>query len=146
MIHLEPITPENLDDVLQLSVSADQQAFVSTVTHSLAQAWAYRDAAFPFAIYAGDVPVGFVMLGYYEARKQYTLWKFLIDRRHQGKGYGRAALGLAVEHLHGAHHAREIYTGVSLGNTVAKRLYLSFGFTETGLIQDGMEELKYVFP
>lgn len=146
MIHLEPITPENLDDVLKLSVSADQQPFVSTVVHSLAQAWAYRDTAFPFAIYAGDVPVGFVMLGYYEARTQYTLWKFLIDRRYQGKGYGRAALGLAAEYLHGTHRAREIYTGVSLGNEVAKRLYLSFGFRETGLIQDGMEELKYIFP
>ena len=37
----------------------------------------------------------------------------------------------------------EIYTGVLLGNKVAKRLYTSVGFVETGLVEYGMEEMKY---
>ena len=88
MVELREITQENFDEILALEVDPTQTAFVSTVEHSLAQAWLHRECAFPFAIYADGIPVGFVMLGYYEARAQYTLWKFLIDKKYQGKGYG----------------------------------------------------------
>ena len=92
MVVLKKITRENLDEVLALSVAKHQKSFVSTTADSLAQAYVYRDTAFPFAIYADEKPVGFIMLGYYESRKQYTLWKFLIDKEHQGKGYGKLRL------------------------------------------------------
>ena len=35
--------------------------------------------------------------------------------------------------------------GVSLGNEVAERLYKSVGFQLTGLVENGMKELQYVF-
>lgn len=38
--------------------------------------------------------------------------------------------------------AKEIYTGVVPGNVVAKRLYESVGFKNTGLVELGMEEMK----
>ena len=82
------------------------------------------------------------MLGYYESRKQYTLWKFLIDKEQQGKGYGKEALKQGITYLKECFDAKEIYTGVSLGNEAAKGLYKSLGFVETGLIEDGMEELR----
>lgn len=142
MVVLKEITRENLDEVLALSVAEHQKAFVSTTADSLAQAYVYRETAFPFAIYADDKPVGFIMLGYYEARNQYTLWKFLIDKEHQGKGYGKEALKQGITYLTEQFGAKEIYTGVSLGNEAAKGLYKSVGFVETGLIEDGMEELR----
>ena len=40
--------------------------------------------------------------------------------------------------------AKEIYTGVLIGNERAKNLYTSFGFVETGIIEDNMIELKYI--
>lgn len=143
LVELKKIDADNLDDVLSLAVSDDQTAFVSTVAQSLAQAWVYRDTAFPFAIYADGAPVGFVMLGYYESRDQYTLWKFLIDARYQCRGYGRAALKLAIDRLAETFGAREVYTGVLLGNEVARRLYASVGFVETGLIENNMREMRY---
>lgn len=142
MVVLKEITRENLDEVLALSVAEHQKSFVSTTADSLAQAYVYRDTAFPFAIYADEKPVGFIMMGYYESRKQYTLWKFLIDKEHQNKGYGKEALKQGIIYLKEHFDAKEIYTGVSLGNETAKGLYKSVGFVETGLIEDGMEELK----
>ena len=144
MVVLKKITRENLDEVLALSVAKHQKSFVSTTAVSLAQAYVYRDTAFPFAIYADEKPVGFIMFGYYESRKQYTLWKFLIDKEHQGKGYGKEALKQGVTYLKEQFDAKEIYTGVSLGNEAAKGLYKSMGFTQTGLIEEGMEELRYI--
>lgn len=142
MLTLRPITAENLESVLALKVSPGQESYVSTVAASLAQAWVYRDTAFPFAVYAGEAPVGFVMLGYYAQRQQYTLWKFLIDAAHQHRGYGRQALRLAIRWLREVKGANEVYTGVLLDNENAKRLYLSEGFVPTGLVENNMEELR----
>ena len=145
MIELRDITPNNFFEILNLRVAEHQKNYVSSAADSLAQAWLYRDTAFPFAIYADDLPVGFVMLGYYESRNQYTLWKFFIDEGHQNKGYGKQALKLSVDYLFDRFNTNEIYTGVHVENTIAKRLYISFGFEETGKFEDNMEELKYTF-
>ena len=98
MIKLREITSNNLEDVLKLEVSKNQENFVSNTAHSLAQAYVYRENAYPFAIYADNTLVGFIMFGFYELRNQYTLWKFLIDKKHQNKGYGKLALFWALIH------------------------------------------------
>ena len=142
MINLREITKDNLDDVLSLDVSEHQKDYVSSTVASLAQAYVYRNTAFPFAVYADNALVGFIMLGYYEARAQYTLWKFLIDKKYQNKGYGKEALKQGIQYLRNTFDAKEIYTGVSIGNEQAQYVYRSLGFVETGLIEDGMEEMK----
>ena len=144
MVELRAVTKDNLEEVLNLNVLEHQKAFVSSTATSLAQAYVYRETAFPFVIYADNTIVGFIMLGYYEDRKQYTLWKFLIDKEYQGKGYGKEALKQGITYLKEQFDAKEIYTGVSLGNEAAKGLYKSMGFTETGLIEEGMEELRFI--
>jgi diamine N-acetyltransferase len=48
-------------------------------------------------------------------------------------------LGLAF--IREKFHPEEIYTGVAPGNSVAKRLYESVGFVDTGLREFGMEEM-----
>lgn len=132
MVELRMITPENYEDVLALRVSDAQKGFVPTVTESLAQAWVYRDTAYPFAVYASGEPVGFIMLGYYEEKKQYTVWKFLIDEMHQRKGYGKAALRAAIEWLQQTFHVTEVFLGCVHENYAAERLYASVGFMRTG--------------
>lgn len=145
MVELKAITKDNFEDVISLKVSEHQQAFVSSTAHSLAQAYVYRDTAFPFAIYADDTLVGFIMLGFYEEKKQYTLWKFLIDNKYQNHGYGKEALKMGIEYLITTFGAKEIYVGVSSENDIAKQLYSSVGFKQTGLIENNTEEMKYVY-
>ena len=145
LITLREITKENLEEVLALEVLNHQEAFVSSTATSLALAYVYKETAFPFVIYADNTVVGFIMLGYYEAREQYTLWKFLIDKKYQNKGYGKEALQQGIQYLKNTFHAKEIYTGVSIGNGQAKHVYKSLGFEETGLVEDGMEEMKLLF-
>lgn len=144
MIELRQITRDNFEEIVNLKVNDKQSAFVSTVAHSLAQAWLYKDTAFPFAIYNNNTPVGFIMLGYYEERNQYTLWKFLIDEKYQNNGYGKQALALAVDFLSANFNAKEVFVGVSVNNKTAKHLYMTFGFQPTGRTENGTEELKYI--
>ena len=143
MVELREIIRDNLEDVLNLKISEQQEQFVSTTAHSLAQAYVYKETAFPFAIYADETLVGFIMLGYYEERNQYTLWKFLIDKQYQNKGYGREALKLGITYLKDRYGAKEIYVGVSPENMMAKHLYSSVGFMATGVVENGMEEMRY---
>ena len=142
MISLKEVTKENIDEVLALSVDEDQKGFVSSNADSLAQAYVYSETAFPFAVYEGSELVGFIMMGYYEKKAYYTLWKFMIDRRYQNRGYGRKALELGIQFLRDRSGVSEIYTGVAPGNDVAKNLYRSVGFEETGAIELGMEEMR----
>jgi diamine N-acetyltransferase len=142
MVELRPVDRNNIDDVLALEVREGQKNFVSTVAESLAQAYVYSENAYPFAVYNDDVMVGFIMMGYYEVKHYYTLWKFLIDKNYQHKGYGRQALALGIKFLKDKFNVDSVYTGVVPGNAVATQLYRSVGFVPTGLIELGMEELR----
>ena len=142
MIQLKTVTGGNLDEVLALKIHESQAGFVSTTAESLAQAYVYPETAFPFAVYDDQTVVGFIMMGYYEAKQYYTLWKLLIDKRFQHQGYGRQALEQGIAFLKERFRVNEIYTGVIPENRTAKKLYLSAGFEETGLLENGMEELR----
>lgn len=142
MVQLKPVTKDNLEEVLALQTFEHQQSFVSSPAVALSQAYVYGDTAFPFAVYDGEAPVGFIMMGYYEAKQYYTLWKFLIDKKYQHKGYGREALRLGIAFLQDRFRAKEVYTGVLPDNTAARSLYRSAGFAETGLVENGMIEMR----
>ena len=144
MIFFREIKRENIDEVLALNVDDNQKSYVSTNAESLAQAYVYSDTAYPFAVYDDDIIVGFIMMGYYEAKEYYTLWKLMIDKRYQNRGYGKEALKLGIRFLRERFEVSEIYTGVVPENITAKNLYKSVGFKETGLIELGMEEMRLV--
>ncbi|MCR5754630.1 MAG: GNAT family N-acetyltransferase [Acetatifactor sp.] len=145
MICLKPIAKENIDEVLELRVSENQKNFVISTAESLAKAYVYSQTAYPFAVYDDSTLVGFIMMGYYEVKGYYTLWEFLIDHKYQNKGYGRKALELGLAFVKDHFQADDIYTGVAQGNTVAKKLYESLGFEDTGCIECGMEEMRLRF-
>jgi len=76
--------------------------------------------------------VGFIMMSYYKLKDRYTIWRFMIDERFQGKGYGKSALTLAAQYLKEKYNVDEIFLSVKPSNTVAEELYSSVGFERTG--------------
>ena len=98
---LRELTAANRDEILAVHRAPGQEHFVSSVAESLEEAQDYPQAN-PWyrAVYAGDTPVGFVMLSWDcvpqppEIIGPWFLWKLLIDEHHQRRGYrkrGRAA-------------------------------------------------------
>jgi len=136
MVELREITESNYSECLNLKVSDDQLNFVASNVYSLAQAWVFHETAYPFAVYAEDVMVGFVMMGYDGSKGVYFIWRFMIDRRYQGKGYGKAALQLSIKYLVDRFGLREIYLSFMPGNTAAENLYSGAGFQRTGEMDD----------
>lgn len=147
MVRLEPVTRQNIRQLLKLRVHEEQRDFVASNTESIVEAYLALSSggyAWPFGIYDDDTPVGFLMIGYgageeWEnppayAREGYTLWRLMIDRAYQGRGYGRAAIGLALDFIRTfpCGNAGTCYLSYEPDNARARSLYLSMGFVETG--------------
>ena len=88
---LRPITRDNLWAVIDLKLHPDQEAFVEDNVASIANA--YVEPTFvPLAVYAGNELVGFAMYGQHPVTGAWWVIRHMIDREHQGKGLGRAAM------------------------------------------------------
>ena len=153
MLRLEKINGKNVWDILKLSVNDDQREFVASNDVSIIEAYTTitnNGYAFPFGIYDEAILVGFVMIGYDNddywddapaiANDNYNLWRLMIDKGYQKKGYGRKAIELALEFIKTFPCGRAEYCWLSYepDNKVAKDLYESFRFEETGEM-DGEE-------
>ena len=136
MVELKEIKKNNYNDCLKLQVAENQKNFVESNLYSMTRAWTFFDKAFPFAIYAGDRMVGFVMMAYYKPKDIYNIWQLMIDKHYQGKGYGIEALLLVINHLIEKHNTPEIYLAYEPNNSVAENLYSSVGFKRTGEIEN----------
>ena len=144
MVELRKINQDNYGECLNLKVSEEQRSFVASNVYSLAQAWVFYDTAYPFAIYADNRMIGFVMMGYYAEKGVYTIWRFMIDERYQRKGYGKAALQLSIEYLVNEFGVKEVFLSFVPNNAAAEKLYSNAGFIRTGVIEDGELEMKLV--
>ena len=150
-ITLEKITYKNYIKVgWKLTVFPKQKNFVASNRSSLAEAYVAittGGVALPFAICRNKKPIGFLMIGYGAndddcegedpsfvemAKKSYCLWRFMIDKHHQRKGYGKKAMQLALDYIRTfpCGKAETVWLSYEPENEVAKKLYASFGFVE----------------
>lgn len=88
---------ENWEDALKLQVKDNQTKFVPSVAVSLAKVYIKPDGDAveyqPFAIYNGDLMVGFVMHAVVkETTDMYWINGFIIDQKQQGNGYGKSGI------------------------------------------------------
>ncbi|HSK71952.1 MAG TPA: GNAT family N-acetyltransferase [Pyrinomonadaceae bacterium] len=137
-VRLEEITPQNFKECINLKVANGQEKFVASNVMSIAQSKVYP-THLPFAVYADDEMVGFVLCGLDEEEERYYLGRLMIDEKHQGKGYGRAATLAVIEKLKQNENCDEIYLSFAPENTVAENLYKSIGFERTGEFNEGGE-------
>jgi diamine N-acetyltransferase len=82
----------------------------------------------------GDEPVGFAMTGlnYGHSSFQGLILRLMVDEKHQGKGYGRTAMQTILEKFRADEQIRIVGISYEPENHVARNLYASLGFTETG--------------
>ena len=144
---MERVGLKNVEEILQLRVNEGQESFVASNSDSIIEAYAtVADGghAMPFGLYDGETPVGFVMIGYDDAelfdgapriaRGNYLIWRLMIDRAWQGRGYGREALALALDYIRTFPCGRADCCWLSYEpeNAAARGLYRAFGFVENG--------------
>ena len=138
-VTLEDVTVRNWRAVTRLKLAPEQEHLVAGNLYSIAQS-KFDPNARPRAVYAGGKPVGFLMYDVWankDKSREASIYRFMIDRNHQGKGYGRAALALALAEIKAVPGIKKIAIGYMPDNPVAKPFYASFGFVEVGKDDDG---------
>jgi diamine N-acetyltransferase len=144
-IELRNVTSENWIECIRLTTNKEGkrfvfEEFVASNAVSLAQAniqpfWVTK------AIYQGDTMIGFTMYGYPPHLGFYEICRLMIDYRFQGQGYGKQALQTVIAEMRRSYDCQEIYLSFDPRNELAKRLYMSQGFEDTGRKLD--DELLY---
>lgn len=133
VVTLREITAETVRAICELEPHQAQSGFVAPNAVSIAQAH-FNPAAVFRAVYADETPVGCIMWRPEDDGVSCFLWRFMIDRRHQGKGYGRDAIALWLKSLPalGYELARLSYVP---GDGGPHDFYLAQGFRDTGEIR-----------
>ena len=137
-VTLREVTADTVRAVCQLEVGPEQRGLVAPNSLSIAQAY-FEPAAWFRGVYAGETPVGFAML--YDPTRTSTpeaghdtclLWRFMIDHRHQRRGYGAAALDLLVARVRSLPGIKRMKTSYVPKPGNALPLYERAGFRATG--------------
>lgn len=147
-IHFRRITAATVTDICRLSetLTSQQRGMVADNSVSIAQGH-FSENAWMRAIYADETPIGFIMT---HTGSDYDddidcagvfLWRFMIAGPFQGKGYGRKAMELLLDHLR-AQGATELYTSYGQGEGSPEGFYTRLGFVPTGEYYDDEVEVR----
>ena len=137
---LRTIDKNNIEECIALSVTEKQTQYIASNKDSLKEADDNSAVARPFAIYVDNRMVGFTMFAfdedYEDPDDRYWLWRFMIDKDLQGRGYGRAALKAIIDYFDDQ-GVGYIKLSTKESNISAISLYHKFGFRENGEMNDG---------
>jgi diamine N-acetyltransferase len=139
-VSLCEVTRDNLFDVLALEVAPAQTGYVSPNAKSIAEAH-FEPKAWFRAIASGDELVGFAMVYRDPDEGEFHIWRFMVDARHQGHGYGRRAVELLLEEAR-SDGVGEVTLNVRPGEHSALEFWRRFGFEETGEIDYGQLRMR----
>lgn len=139
MPEIRPVTKDNWKELIRLKVREDQTHFVASNLYSIAESqFGDEDEGhwtlFPYGIYEGDMPVGFLMYGYNleHPKQQAFIARLMVDEKHQGKGYGRFGMERILEIFRAEDRIKAVGISYEPENDSARKLYASLGFEETG--------------
>ena len=139
-VTIRPVTDSDADPCVRLHVHNDQLRLIAPNSQSLEWARAHPECV-PLAIRLGATLVGFAM---YEphGRHVFSVRCLMIDAAYQGRGIGRRALELVVDHIQ-LQGGRTIYLNMRPENTEARRFLTRSGFVEQSTESDGEVVFRY---
>lgn len=132
-LHFKPVTSKNREQVECLELYPHQIEFIESVKDCLIEADEVKEWK-PVGIYDGATLIGFAMYGLFLENSSTQVWldRLLIDKKYQGKGYGKKATIMLLEKLSIEYNQKRIYLSVYNINKVAIRLYKEIGFYFNG--------------
>jgi len=139
-IKLTKIGRENFEDVVDLELEKEQEKHLPSNVYSIAES-TLSPLFHPRAICLNNEVVGFAMYQFGEIgdfdEDDCTVWRFMIDRKHQNTGIGTIAMGLLLEEIKAHDRCKLVDIYYDPQNLAAKKLYAGYGFREVGERDDG---------
>lgn len=146
-LKIKKINKDNYEEVLKLQVFEEQVGFIETVEECLEEA-SENSSWRPVGIYDEDTLVGFSMYGLLHEVEyrgpRVWLDRILIDKNHQGKGYGKASVEILLRRLQEEYHEPRTYLSVYDDNEAAVKLYKKVGFVFNGEIDTKGEKIMEI--
>ncbi len=136
-VYIKIIPREKWDIIKNLSVHEEQSHFIENSAQCLNDAKndAYNMKWNFYGIYTNNILIGFAMHGKNRLLFLPQVWldRFMIDKKYQGKGYGKKSIELIVQKLYDEYNCKKIYLSVHENNVNAIELYKKLGFKKTML-------------
>ena len=150
------ITKDNVNPIVRMNPGAIGERMIATNGISIAQGTYSKNAWFR-AVMADDTPVGFVMLfdptldldaakAQGETLDSLYIWRFMIEFKHQEKGYGEQVMKLIIERAKSIPAINTVSLSYVQREGNAKPFYERMGFRETGKVTDGEMEMLFTLP
>ncbi len=147
------ITAEDRAAALALERRPGDERFVASVEESFKDADKDAHAApRSWTVHDGDRVVGFVMISDNipadrlaadpELLGPYYLWRLLIDRREQRKGYGTATLDALANYVRSRPSGDALLVSAAQGEGTPQPFYERYGFVPTGQVVEGEVVLR----
>lgn len=133
MILFKEITRENFWECIELSVTEEQVNFVTSNAVSIAQS-KVQPECIPLAVYDDDLMIGFIMYCIDEDDGEYWIYRMMIDKQYQSKGYGKRVLKKLLEIIEQDKWHNRVFLGVHKESIYAVKLYKSLGFDFNGQV------------
>ena len=143
-LSIQPVTKGNWRSIAKLKVREDQNHFVAPNVYSILEShYGYDEPdgsghwdMYPFGIYEGELAVGFFMYGYNFSNHDFEAFiiRLMVDENYQGKGYGKYGMQKMLETFSQDERIRNVGISYEPENNVARKLYTSLGFVETGML------------
>jgi len=131
MVNLMEIDRENFWDIIALEVEDEQNDLVTSNAVSIAQSKVQPECV-PLAIYHSGEPVGFVMYCIDCNDDEYWIYRLMIDKRFQNRGFGKRALELVLDEIKKDKTRSRVFLGVDPAGAASVRVYEALGFKFTG--------------
>lgn len=141
-INFREINKDNYNICVSLKLTEYQSNFLTSNAFSLVQA-CYEDKLYPLGIYNGDEMVGFLLYDYDADLQAWSFSRFMIDMKHQNKGFGSRALENFLKFFHNKFPNEKLYTSVDIDNEIAINLYERYGFNKKNKHEYKIENTIY---
>jgi diamine N-acetyltransferase len=140
-IRIAPLDADNWEEAANLALHPEQRDFIAPNVASIAESRFHPELQ-PCAIYADETMVGFAM--YARSPHDQLLWiyRFMIDKRYQRRGFGLRAMAELVQVITNGENASEINIAYDDHNEPARQLYRRAGFIEGALAPWGERTAK----
>lgn len=131
MIILKPLDRNNWQKSANLQLAEEQKDNLPGNLHSIAELQFYPQTK-AAVIYNNEDVVGFATYGMPVGEKAPKIFRLMVDKSYQGKGYGKEAARTIIKEL--LTSANEVQVCYNPKSDFLKKFYSSLGFKEKGLL------------
>lgn len=136
-VYLEPVTVTNWKACIALELAHGQEKFLPSNLYSIAESQFYEQSRSAAVYNEENLLVGYALFGRDIFTNKWKIFRIMIDKSYQCKGYGERAMKEIIEQISKETDGNEILICYQDANEVARRLYAKLGFVERGIDTEG---------